>query len=182
MGEGFVSLESKLIYKGTIISLFVDKIKTPEGQVLKREVVKHLNAVGVVAITKDKEIILVKQYRHPIKSELIEIPAGLVEDCESPAECAIRELKEETGYSTERVEKLAEFYTSAGFTDEKLYLFFTDNVEEGEPEQEPGEEGMQIVAIPLKEAIEMVARGEIEDAKTIPAILMAAQRIGRIEL
>lgn len=182
MADSFVLLESDLVYEGNIISLYVDKIKSPEGRVMEREVVKHLDAVGIVALSKNKEIIFVRQYRHAIKSDLLEIPAGLLGDSENPEDCAVRELKEETGFTARTVSKLAEFYTSAGFTDEKFYLFFTDEIEEGEPDREPGEEGMQVEIIPLNESVEMVASGKIVDAKTLTAILMAAQRVGRIEV
>lgn len=181
MGE-FELIESKLIYKGNIISLYVDKIKSPMGQVMEREIVKHLDAVGVVAVTKHKEIVLVRQYRHPINNDLLEIPAGLLNDSENPADCAVRELKEETGYTARNIERLAVFYTSAGFTDERFHLYYTDDMEEGEPEREPGEEDLRVEIIPLRDAIEMVAEGVIEDAKTLTAVLMAAQRIGRIEI
>lgn len=181
MGE-FELVESKLIYEGNIISLYVDKIKSPMGQIMEREVVKHLDAVGIVAVTKSKEIVLVRQYRHPINDDLLEIPAGLLNDSENPADCAVRELKEETGYTAKSIERLAVFYTSAGFTDERFHLYYTDDIEEGEPEREPGEEDLRVEIIPLKDAIEMVAKGAIEDAKTLTAILMAAQRIGRIEI
>ncbi|HZD60547.1 MAG TPA: NUDIX hydrolase, partial [Anaerolineae bacterium] len=152
------------------------------GAILEREVIKHVDAVGIVALNDKGEIVLVSQYRHPIKARLLEIPAGLLADSEDPATCALRELKEETGYTAISMEKLAEFYTSAGFTDEKFFLYFSNIIEEGEPEREPGEEDMQVVTIPLKDAVEMASRGEIKDAKTLTAILMAAQKIGRIEL
>jgi len=181
VGE-FELVESRLIYEGNIISLYVDKIKSPMGQVMEREVVKHLDAVGIVAVTKNKEIVLVRQYRHPINDDLLEIPAGLLNDSESPSDCAVRELKEETGYAAKNIERLSVFYTSAGFTDERFYLYFTDDIEEGEPEREPGEEDLRVEIVPLRDAVEMVAKGAIEDAKTLTAILMAAQRIGRIEI
>jgi len=176
----FVVVESELIYKGSIISLYVDKIKSPDGRIMEREVVKHVDAVGIVALNDKDEIVLVSQYRHPLKANLLEIPAGLLADAEEPSTCAVRELKEETGYRAVKVEKLAEFYTSAGFTDERFYLYFSDKIEEGEPEREPGEEDMQVITIPLKKAVEMAFRGEIKDAKTLTAILMAAQKVGRI--
>ncbi|MBE0448400.1 MAG: NUDIX hydrolase [Actinobacteria bacterium] len=179
---GFALVESKLVYKGNIISLYVDKIRSPEGKIMEREVVKHVDAVGIVALNDKGGIVLVSQYRHPINADLLEIPAGLLADSEDPAACAVRELKEETGYAAVRIEKLAEFYTSAGFTDERFFLYFSSDIEEGEPEREPGEEDMQVVIIPLKDAVEMVSRGEVKDAKTLTAILMAAQKVGRIEL
>ncbi|MDP2210764.1 MAG: NUDIX hydrolase [Candidatus Aquicultor sp.] len=178
----FTVVESNLIYEGAIISLHVDKIRNTEGRILEREVVEHLDAVGIVALDARKNIVLVRQYRHPLKGDLLEIPAGLLADGEDPADCAIRELKEETGYKAKTIEKLAAFYTSAGFTDERFYLFFSDDLEEGEPELEPDEDDIELVLIPLEKALGMVSRGEIEDAKTLTAILMAAQKVGRIGL
>lgn len=175
---GFTLIESKPLYKGTIISLFIDMIKSPEGRVMEREVVRHLDAVGIAVLTGERDIVLVTQYRHPVNRALLEIPAGLLDDGESAAECAVRELKEETGYSVEHVEKMAEFYTSAGFTDEKFHLYFSDKIEAGEPERELGEEDIQVVTLPLKTALEMALRGEIQDAKTLIAILMTAQKVG----
>jgi len=178
----FTVVESNLIYNGAIIRLHVDKVKNIEGRILKREVVEHLDAVGIAALDAHNNIVLVNQYRHPLKRDLLEIPAGLLSEGEDPADCALRELKEETGYTVKKIEKLAAFYTSAGFTDERFYLFFSDDLEEGEPELEPGEDDIELVLIPLGQALEMVSRGEIEDAKTLTAILMAAQKVGRIGL
>ena len=178
----FTVVESNLVYDGVIISLHVDKIRNTEGKILEREVVEHLDAVGIVALDADNNIVLVSQYRHPLKGNLLEIPAGLLADGENPADCAVRELKEETGYIAKNVEKLAAFYTSAGFTNERFYLFFSDNLEAGEPELEPDEDDIELVMIPLERALEMVSSGEIEDAKTLTAILMAAQKVGRIGL
>lgn len=174
MKPEFVLLETSAIYEGKILSLYVDKIKSPTGQVLERDVVKRPNAVGLVALTRDKEVVFVSQYRHPIKSGLLEIPAGLLGNYEDSAMCAMRELKEETGYVAKKVEKLGEFYTSAGFTDEKLHLYFTDDIEEGEPELELGEEDLRVELVPLKDAIEMALNGKIMDAKTLIGILVIA--------
>jgi len=178
----FTVVESKLVYEGAIISLYVDKIRNAEGRILEREVVKHVDAVGIVALDDKDNIVLVRQYRHPLRARLLEIPAGLLADREDPADCAVRELREETGYRARKVEKLAEFYTSAGFTDEQFFLFFSADLEAGDPSPEPGEDDIEVVLTPLREAVEMVSRGEIKDAKTLTAILMAAQKVGRIEL
>ncbi|MDI6815610.1 MAG: NUDIX hydrolase [Actinomycetota bacterium] len=178
----FTVVESNLVYEGAIISLHVDKIRNNEGKILEREVVEHLDAVGIAALDTNNNIVLVSQYRHPLKGDLLEIPAGLLAEGEDPADCAIRELKEETGYRAKKIEKLAAFYTSAGFTDERFYLFFSDDLEEGESELESDEEDIEVVLIPLEQAVAMASRGEIEDAKTLTAILMAAQKVGRIGL
>jgi ADP-ribose pyrophosphatase len=170
----FKTVKSETIFDGKIVRLDVDTIESPSGQLMKREIIKHMDAVGVIAITGDGRIVLVSQYRHAIGKNLLEIPAGLLDNAgESPEDCAIRELKEETGYSAGKVEKLCGFFTSAGFSDEKLYLYSAHDIRPGEHAREMDEEGMSVVEVDLDEAYHMVKQGEIEDSKTIIAILMA---------
>jgi ADP-ribose pyrophosphatase len=170
----FKTVKSETIYNGKIVRLDVDTIESPSGQLMKREVVKHMDAVGVIAITDGGRIVLVSQYRHATGKNLLEVPAGLLDnDGESAKDCAIRELKEETGYSAGKVEEVCGFYTSAGFSDEKLYLYYAYDIQPGEHAREVDEEGMSVIEVDLDEAYQMVKRGEIEDSKTIIAILMA---------
>jgi ADP-ribose pyrophosphatase len=172
----FKTVKSETIYDGKIVRLDVDTIESPSGQLMKREVVKHMDAVGVIAITSDGRIVLVSQYRHAIGKNILEVPAGLLDNAgESAEDCTIRELKEETGYSASKVEEVCGFYTSAGFSDEKLYLYYAYDIQPGEHAREADEEGMSVVEIDLDEAYQMVKQGEIEDSKTIIAILMAMQ-------
>lgn len=165
------TMKSEKIFDGKILSLRVDTVELPDKKYSKREIVEHEPAVSIVAADEENNILLVKQYRKPVEKIIYEVPAGMLEIGESPREGAIRELKEETGYIAENVEYIIEFYTSPGFCTEKMYLFFAEGIKEGN--QDPDEdEFIELVKIPLKDALKMIEVGEIMDAKSIVAILM----------
>lgn len=143
----------------------------------KREIVEHARGVGIVAITEKQEIVLIKQFRKAIEDAIYEIPAGLVDAGESLQEAAERELQEEAGLKPKYTELIAEAYASPGFTDEKLSIFFTDEMEESKLDLDETE-FLISEKIPLKKAIDMVENFEINDAKTVIGILYAARKYG----
>ena len=106
---------SERVFEGRIVSLRIDDVRFPDGRETRREVVEHRSAVAIVPLLPDNRVLLVRQWRHPVGEELVEIPAGLLEPGEQPIECAQRELAEETGYNAGRLEPLASFYSSPGF-------------------------------------------------------------------
>ena len=126
------TISSDRVYTGKTISLKVDTVEVPNRGYQKREIVEHNGAVGIVAITPENKVVLVRQYRKAVEKELWEIPAGKIEIGENPKECAIRELKEETGYSAENMKLIHKFYTSAGFSNQKIYIFLAENLIQGE--------------------------------------------------
>ena len=126
------TISSDRVYTGKTISLKVDTVEVPNRGYQKREIVEHNGAVGIVAITSENKVVLVRQYRKAVEKELWEIPAGKIEIGENPKECAIRELKEETGYSAENMKLIHKFYTSAGFSNQKIYIFLAENLIQGE--------------------------------------------------
>src|SRR4030043_1155887 len=125
-------ISSKKIFGGKIIELFVDEVKLPNNKVVTREKVTHPGAVGIVPVNKEGKIMLVEQFRYPLESVLLEIPAGKLEKSESPLECAARELKEEIGATGGKLIHLTTFYTSPGFCDEILYLYLAIDFERKE--------------------------------------------------
>src|SRR5699024_8778532 len=160
------------IYDGHIISLQVDDVTLPNGKKSKREIIKHPGAVAVIPITEDNKIILVKQYRKPLEKTLIEIPAGKLDDNEQPLVAAIRELEEETGYTTKELAYVTSFYTSPGFADELVYIYITDTLEKLEvPVAGDEDEFIEIMEVTLDEAKQLVEDEQIHDAKTNYAIL-----------
>ncbi len=173
-------LKSECKYEGKVLNLRVDHVMFPNNKVFLREVIEHEGAVGVVPLSKDEKIILVKQYRHPINDFLLEIPAGLFHDGESPLECAIRELREETGGVSKSLVKLAEFYTTPGYSNEKFYLYLALEVDEKEPKPED-DEFLEIEEIDLNEAVDLIGDGKIEDGKTIIGLCLALQYITRLK-
>ncbi|MEQ6959479.1 NUDIX hydrolase [Staphylococcus arlettae] len=157
------------IYNGKIIDLEVHDIALPNGQTSKRELVKHNGAVAVCAITPNNKIILVKQFRKPIENTLLEIPAGKLELNEDRTSAAQRELEEETGYIAEDLQLITEMYGSPGFTNEKISIYFADNLRIGEMNLDD-DEFVELHELSIEEATTKLQNGEITDAKTIIAI------------
>lgn len=163
-----VTLKTNPIFKGKIISLQVDEVRLPNGETATREIVRHPGAVAVLALV-DNKMLVVEQYRKPMEKSLVEIPAGKLDPGEDPAEAAIRELEEETGYTAAAVKPICRFYTSPGFADERLYLYVAEGLTRGEAHPDE-DEFLDCTAITLEQAEQYVAEGRIADAKTIMAV------------
>ncbi len=167
------TLNSRLVYEGRLIRLRVDEVALPNGRRTTREVAEARGAVGIVALDEQGRVVLVRQYRRPAERELWEIPAGTLEPNEDPAECARRELAEETGFTAREFVPLAAFYTSPGFCDEWMHLFLARGLSEGA--QSPADdETIRVARVPLAEALRMVETGDICDAKTMVGLLLVA--------
>lgn len=172
-------VSSEEIYDGKIISVVRDSVREGE-KTYTREVVRHPGGAGVVPYFDDGTIALVSQYRHPTARYVLEIPAGKLDPGELPTETAARELEEELGIVAGRMEQLSEFYSTPGFCAERLWVFLATNL--SETKRNHGEdEIIEVVRLPFARALEMIASREIEDAKTIIGLLLAAQhpRIAR---
>ncbi|MEG6522398.1 NUDIX hydrolase [Desulfotomaculum sp. 1211_IL3151] len=164
------TLSTKLVYQGKILNLRVDQITLPNGKEGAREVVEFSQAVAVVALKDNKDVLFVSQYRYPVGEVLIEIPAGKLDREESPEQCARRELQEETGYTAKHMEKICEFYTTPGFSNELMHIFFATGLTEGE--QNPDEdEFVKVSEVPYAEAVKMIGDGKLRDGKTIAGLL-----------
>lgn len=163
------TLTAQNIFDGKVIKLEVATIELPNGKTATREIVRHNGAVGVLAITEENKIIVVKQYRKALEQSIIEIPAGKLELDENPETCAIRELKEETGYTASNINFLHKFYTSPGFADEIIYLYQAKELIKGEamPDED---EFVEILELSLTEIDSLVTSGQIVDAKTLVAV------------
>lgn len=163
-----VTIGTTPIFQGKIISLQVDEVRLPNGETATREIVKHPGAVAVVALVDDK-MLVVEQYRKPLEKSLVEIPAGKLDHGEDPAQAALRELEEETGYRTDTVKHISSFYTSPGFADEILHLYLAENLQKGEAHPDE-DEFLECDAITLEQAEAYMAEGRIGDVKTIMAV------------
>lgn len=166
------TMKCERVYEGKILNLRIDTVELPEKKYSKREIVEHPGGVGIVPITEDNSIVLVKQYRKAVNRMLYEIPAGKLEVNEEPRETAIRELQEETGYKANELKYLLEFYTSPGYCNEKIYLFLASGLVEGESSPDNGE-FIEQQKFNINELLKMIDRGEILDSKTIIGINMA---------
>lgn len=166
------TIHTKKIFDGNIISLQVDDVELPNGETSKREIVKHPGAVAIIPVTPDGKIIFVKQYRKPLEKTLLEIPAGKIEPNEAKEITAIRELEEETGFTTKQLNYVTSFYTSPGFADELMHLYYTDSLEElDEKVAGDDDEFIELVTLSIDEAEDYMNEQHIQDAKTAYALL-----------
>jgi len=169
-------LGSEEVFKGRIIEVAVDTVREG-GHVYTREVVRHNGGAAAVVYFDDGTVALVRQYRHPTVRYELELPAGKLEHGERPEECAAREVEEELGFRAGRLEQLSEFFTTPGFCAEKLWVFLATDLTQTAASCEE-DEIIEVVRLPLRRALEMIATREVEDAKTIIGLLLAAQRLG----
>ncbi len=170
--HGHRLIKRKPVFEGKVVRLYLDKVRLPNGREAEREVVLHWGAVGMVPLDARGRVILVRQYRHAPREMLLEIPAGKLSEGEDPLECARRELQEEIGCRAGEWIKLASFYTSPGFSDEVLHLFLAQDLEEGEAEPEE-DEFLEVVRIPLEEALSLVRDEVIRDSKTVAGLALS---------
>lgn len=172
-------LASRELYAGKIMRLNRDTVRFPDGSVTEEfDIVRHPGASAIVPFMSDPEgenpqLLLLRQYRYAAGGYVYEIPAGRLDGGESPADCAARELKEETGCTAERLVPLTTMFTTPGFTDELIHLFMATGLTHGAHERE-ADEFVDIVIMSLSEALELIRTGEIIDAKTSLGILFAA--------
>ncbi len=171
-------LKREDIFKGRIIDVKVDTVVLPNGKEAKREVVLHNDASAIVAEDEKGRLIFVRQYRHPIEKDIIEIPAGICEAGEDPMECALRELEEETAYKAGKIEHLTSFYTSAGFSNETIHIYLCRELSKGSYNFDD-DEFLTDCRYSLEEAENMIFSGEITDSKTIIGILCYKEYLRR---
>ena len=164
------TVSSETVFEGRIIKVKVDKVVMPDGKEAQRELVKHPGGVGIVAITENDEIILVKQYRKPLDKAIYEIPAGKLDAGEHHRVCGVRELEEETGLSANVFDYMGFIYPSPGFTDEVTHVYLAKELTQGETHPDE-DEFLDVEKVPFEKALTMVMDGEINDAKSVFGIL-----------
>ena len=169
-------ISSQKVFDGRVFDVTVDTVQ--EGELTyQREVVHHHGSAVILPVFDDGTVALVRQYRHPAVRYLLEAPAGSLDEGERPEDGAARELQEELGLVAARMEKLSEFFVSPGFCEEKMWVFLATELTECKQNPEE-DEVLEVVRLPLIEALEMITSGEIQDAKTIIALMLAAPRVG----
>ena len=168
-------LSSRRIYTGKVLSLDVDEVEEPGGVHARREVVRHSGSVAVLAIQDDGKIVLVRQYRYPVDDFVWELPAGRLDEGESPEQAAQRELQEEIGYKASQLQKMAFFHTTPGFCDESMHVFRATGLLASKAQGDE-DERIEVQAFTLSELEAMIDRGEIREGKTLVAILLERRR------
>lgn len=168
------TIESERIYDGAILNVRRDKVMVKDGKTAYREIIEHNGAVALIAVTDDDKVIMVKQYRKACESELLEIPAGKIDKGEDALNSAIRELKEETGYTASDIRLMTKFYVACGYSQEQISIYLCTGLTPGETDFDEDED-LEIYEIPMDELYEMCMSGEIVDSKSLVGILMARE-------
>lgn len=169
-------IESAVVFQGRVFEVTVDTVREGEKTYI-REVVHHPGSAVIIPAFEDGTVALVRQYRHPAVRYLLEAPAGTLQIGERPEEGAARELEEELGYVAGKLVKLSEFFVSPGFLEEKMWIYLATDMVQTQQQLEE-DEIVEIVRVPVSQALEMITTGEIEDAKTIIGLMLAAPRVG----
>lgn len=161
--------ESRKIYEGRILNLRLDKVLLPTGRTAMREIVEHRPAVGMLPVLGDGSVLLIRQYRDAIRQEILEIPAGILNPGESAVEAARRELQEEVGYNATEMEEWGTFFTSPGFSDEVLTVFYATGLVESTLDPDD-DEFIDVVRVERAQIRDLLASGHVRDAKTAAAL------------
>ncbi|MEO1130191.1 MAG: NUDIX hydrolase [Planctomycetota bacterium] len=168
--------ERRLIHKGAKFDFETVSFEGADGRIVRREVVRHPGAVTVLPVLDDGAgVVLIRNERFTLGTELWELPAGTLEAGEDPAACALRELEEEAGYQANAAEALGRFYTTPGMTDELMHAFVATGLTKTEQRLEQ-DERIRVETMPVQEALRMVDRGDMMDAKSMLTLLMASRR------
>ena len=169
-----VVLSSRSVHEGRIVKLSLEEVRLPNGNTITLELIRHPGAAAVVPLDHEGNVVMVRQYRHATGEWLLEVPAGKLDHPgESPEDCALREVEEETGNRAGRLVPLGWIWTTPGFTNEKIWLFLALDLTPTESALE-ADEVLTVEKLPLAEAVRRAVVGEIVDAKSVCALLRAA--------
>jgi ADP-ribose pyrophosphatase len=177
-GAGPGKVSARRSYTGRIIAVDTDTVRFPDGSIGELDMIRHPGASAIVPFlsapdSDAPQLLLIKQYRYAAGQYLYEIPAGRLEPGEDPRDCAIRELREETGCRADQMDFLTTIYTTPGFTDERIHLYMATGLERGDTAHE-ADEFLTVETVTLSDALQLIEEGTISDAKTAVAILFAA--------
>ncbi len=175
----FETQESELIYTGKAFNVRRDQVRLPAGNTTSIEVVVHPGAVTLIPIDSQDRILFVRQYRHAVGQELLELPAGTLDEGENPENCALREVREETGMSAANLEKIGEFYLVPGYSTEYMHIYLATNLK-SDPLPGDEDEFITVEAVALETVPELVAQGVLQDAKSLAALFLAEPHLKNI--
>jgi ADP-ribose pyrophosphatase len=171
-------LGSREVFRGKTVRLDVDRVRLPNGKEMDFEMIHHVGAAAVVPVLPSGDVLLIRQYRYATGGYLLEVPAGKLDPGESPETCARREVEEETGYRPGELTPLGWIWTTPGFADEKIWLYLATGLTETKQALQE-DEVLTLEKLPLTEAVEKAASGEIHDSKTVCALLRAGRHAFR---
>ena len=169
--------QRELVRKGRVFDVTVERVTLPNGSCVDMDIVRHPGAAAIVAVDEENQVLMLQQYRHAAGGTLWEIPAGTLEKHEDPADCARRELVEETGCSAEHWTYLGMIVPVPGYSDEKIHIYLARDLKKARQNLDP-DEIIQVERLPLNRLMSMIAGGEINDAKTMAGLMLALPKLG----
>ncbi len=175
--ESEPTLESRVIFQGRIMTVRVDRVRLPNGRVTTREIAEHGNSVCVVPLDGQGNVVLVRQYRKAVEGVLLEVPAGGIDHGEVSEATVLRELQEETGFTAAKLRRLASFWVSPGWCTEFMHAYLATGLAPSRLAADD-DENITVEHVPLASIPELIASGEIQDAKSIAALLLALRALG----
>ncbi|GAB4480416.1 MAG: NUDIX hydrolase [Anaerolineales bacterium] len=170
--QKFELLNTETIYRGRAFTIRRDLLRTPSGAETRFDIIEHHGSVILIPLDQAGNLIFVRQYRHAAGIDLLELPAGTLEEGEDPADCARRELREETGMNAHEILPLGSFYLAPGYSTELMHVYLARELF-ADPLQADADEFLENEAIPAARALEMAQNGELPDAKSLAALLLA---------
>jgi ADP-ribose pyrophosphatase len=167
----FETIQSQIIYRGRAFTVRQDQLRAQDGQEICLDIVDHVGAVTIIPIDADGKVLFVRQYRHAVSKELLELPAGTLEKDEPPLDAAKRETREETGMAADNFHKLGEFFLAPGYSSEYMHIFLATGLHLDPLPGDP-DEYLQVETIPLSQVKDLIAAGEIQDAKSLAGLYL----------
>lgn len=172
----FETTRTEPVFHGKVFDVRQDRVRMPDGKLVDLDIVEHNQSVSMVPVDEQGQVWFVRQYRHPAGRELLELPAGVMEDDEPALESAQREIREEIGMAAGQLEEIGRFYLAPGYSTEFMVVFLAMDLRPAPLDQDE-DEFITIVKIPLQEALRMAAEGEFQDAKTLASLLLARRKL-----
>lgn len=172
----FELLKSDLILKGRAFAIRRDTLKTPSGAKSKFDIIEHGGSVVIVPVDENGNLLFVRQYRHAAGKDLLELPAGTLEEGEEPSLCAAREIREETGFAADRIQKIGSFYLAPGYSTEYMHVFLAQDLRH-DPLEADADEFLSVERLTIKEAFRLAESGGMPDAKSLAALLLASSHV-----
>jgi ADP-ribose pyrophosphatase len=170
----FELLKSEITYAGRAFSVRLDHLLTPSGKTVKYDIVQHIGSISVVPIDENGQLYFVRQYRQAAQQELLELPAGTLEEGELPAEAAAREIREETGMAAKNIQEIGSFYLAPGYSTELMHVFLATGLTH-DPLDPDADEYLSVEKMSVAKAFELIENGQLQDAKSLAALLLARQ-------
>ncbi|HEX7621523.1 MAG TPA: NUDIX hydrolase [Anaerolineales bacterium] len=172
----FELLKSEIVYPGHAFTIRRDTLRLPDGREARFDIVEHVGSVIILPLDTNGQMLFVRQYRHAAGLDLLELPAGTLDEGETPLECASREIREETGMAAGNLEPLGGFYLAPGYSTEYMHVYLATDLRDN-PLEADADEFLSVERVPLAEALAMFERGDIQDAKSLAAILLARKHL-----